>query len=94
MSINWRGISVNFHFKNGGGHFYKFSIKKLEGHFYKFQSQKLEWHFRNYAQNRKSPEKFIKNSRKILEKSLNLEIEYLKKYNSCFHEIFSVGSRI
>ena len=43
---------------------------------------------------RKVPKKFRKNSRKIQEKSLNLEIEYLTKYNSFFHEIFSSGSRI
>ena len=29
-------------------------------------------------------EKSLKNSEKILEKSLNLEIEYLTKYNSFF----------
>ena len=38
----------------------------------------------------KVPKKF----RKIVEKSLNLEIEYLTKYNFFFHEIFSIGSRI
>ena len=32
----------------------------------------------------KVPKKFKKFSRKILEKSLNLEIEYLTKYNSFF----------
>ena len=32
------------------------------------------------------PKKFRKKSRKILEKSLNLEIEYIIKYNSFFTE--------
>ena len=35
--------------------------------------------------------KVPKKIRKILEKSMNLEIEYLTKYNSFFHEIFSIG---
>ena len=42
----------------------------------------------------KVPKKFRKKSRKILEKSLNLEIEYLTKYNSFFYEIFAIRSRI
>ena len=38
--------------------------------------------------------KVPKTFRKILEKSLILDTEYLIKYNSFFHEIFSIGSRI
>ena len=55
-----------------------------EGLYYKFLLKKLEGYFCKNAQNKKSP----KNSKKILEKSLNLEIEYFTKYNSFFHKKF------
>ena len=50
-----------------------------KGHFYEFSLQKSE--------------KLSRNFYKIREKSVNLEIEYLTKYNSFFCEIFSIGSR-
>ena len=62
-----------------------FHFKNQSGIFVKFWLRKSEGIFVNMI-----PKKF----RKILEKSLNLEIENLTKYNSFFHEIFSIGSRI
>ena len=42
----------------------------------------------------KKLEKSMKILEKFQKKYLNLEIKYLTKYKSFFHEIFSIGSRI
>ena len=46
--------------------------------------------FINMLKIRKVPKKFKINFRKILEKSLKLEIQYLTNYNSFFYEILSI----
>ena len=75
---NQSGISVNFHLKNYSGIFINFYFKNQSGIFI------------NMLKIRKFP-KYLE---KISEKSLNLKIEYLTKYNSFFLKIFSIGSRI